>query len=311
VEKIRESARKVCVGSAFSTAQVVLQRRRSVIRITTGSKELDAILGGGVETGSLTEIFGEFRTGKTQLVHTMCVTCQLARESGGGAGKVIVVDTEGTFRPERVAEIATKRFHLDADEVLDNIRISRVFNVDDQVDANLAIAALLADDDAPTRLIIIDSVTNLWRQDYVGRGELSERQQRLNSYLADLKRICEEFNVAVILSNQVMANPDSSMVCVLGGWGVGRSFCTAMSLIPLLRAVRGRRLQEARGWTRDRARVDDARLLPQGQGGAAHRQGRRLAVAARARSHLLRHRGRRGRRRVVRVMHPNRATTKE
>jgi RecA/RadA recombinase len=212
VDKIRESARKLCVGSAFSTAQAVLQRRRAVIRITTGSKELDSILGGGIETGSLTEVFGEFRTGKTQLIHTMCVTCQLARESGGGAGKVIVVDTEGAFRPERVAEIASKRFGLDADEVLDNIRVARVFNVDDQVDSTLGVAALLADDDAPTRLVIVDSVTNLWRQDYSGRGELSERQQRLNSYLADLKRICEEFNVAVLLSNQVMANPDSSMV---------------------------------------------------------------------------------------------------
>lgn len=133
-------------------------------------------------------------------------------------------------RPERIASIAEKRFGLDPTAVLDNIRIARVFNVDDQVrdlvhlrsarlelkcmawqmDLNFAIAGMLAEEDEPTRLVIIDSIMNLFRTDYCGRGELAERQQRLNGYLSSLKKIAEEFGVAVVLTNQVVANPDST-----------------------------------------------------------------------------------------------------
>lgn len=113
-EKIKEVALKLdpTGGTAFITGTEAALRRRSVIKITTGSSALDAILGGGVETRSLTEVFGEFRTGKTQLSHTLAVTSQLPLEQGGGSGKVIWVDTEGTFRPERIREIA-ERYGMD------------------------------------------------------------------------------------------------------------------------------------------------------------------------------------------------------
>jgi RecA/RadA recombinase len=87
------------------------------VRITTGSPALDALLGGGIDSMAITEVFGEFRTGKTQLAHTLCVTCQLPRERGGGNGKVIYIDTEGTFRPERIYKIA-ERFGVDGEEAL-------------------------------------------------------------------------------------------------------------------------------------------------------------------------------------------------
>ena len=91
--------------------------------ITTGSSELDALLKGGIETGSITEIFGEFRTGKTQLCHTLCVTTQLPMEQGGAEGKAMYIDTEGTFRPERLMEIA-ERYGLNGQDVLDNVTAS-------------------------------------------------------------------------------------------------------------------------------------------------------------------------------------------
>lgn len=102
-----------------SYAALSVQKLRT--RITTGSKELDAILGGGVETGTITEVFGEGRSGKTQLAASLCVTTQLSKDHGGGEGKVIVLDTDNKFRLDRVGEIAEKRYGLSATEVLDNI----------------------------------------------------------------------------------------------------------------------------------------------------------------------------------------------
>lgn len=90
---------------------------------------MDQLLGGGVETGSITEMFGEFRTGKTQLCHTLAVTCQLPIAKGGGEGMAMYVDTEGTFRPERLIPIA-KRFGLDEQQVLDNVAYARAHNTD-------------------------------------------------------------------------------------------------------------------------------------------------------------------------------------
>jgi predicted ATP-dependent serine protease len=136
VEKIKEAARKLDVrGSMFKTGLEVKEKRKTVVKITTGSSALDKILGGGVETGSITELFGEFRTGKTQLSHTLCVTSQLSFEMNGGQGKVIYLDTEGNFRSERIESIAD-RFGLDPEQTLDNIIISRVFSHEEQMGKN-------------------------------------------------------------------------------------------------------------------------------------------------------------------------------
>jgi len=208
VEKVREAAAKMQGdGRKFKSGSDTLAARANIIKITTGSKELDAVIGGGVETSALTEIFGEFRTGKTQLCHTLAVTSQLGRDMGGGAGKVVVIDTEGSFRVERVAEIAEKRFGLDPAAVLDNISYARVHNHETQMSIVEHVAALIADDDEPTRLVILDSIMALFRVDFSGRGELADRQQKLNRHLADLKKLAEEFNVAILIVNQVTADP--------------------------------------------------------------------------------------------------------
>jgi meiotic recombination protein DMC1 len=208
VEKIREACRKLNPNaSIFRTGIEVKSKRKQVIRITTGSAAFDAILGGGVETGQITEVFGEFRSGKTQLCHNLCVSSQLSFASKGGQGKAIYIDTEGNFRPERIESIA-ERYGLDSDQTLENIIHCRVHTHNEQMDIVKPVAALLADpDQGPYRLLIIDSIISLFRVEFSGRGELSERQQKLGIHMSQLEKLAEEFNIVVIITNQVMADP--------------------------------------------------------------------------------------------------------
>lgn len=208
VEKIIAAASSLDSSFSFITGKECLNNRAKVIHITTGSTELDKLLGGGIESMAITEVFGEFRTGKTQLCHTLCVTSQLPINQGGGGGKVVFIDTEGTFRPERIPVIA-QRFGVDPDEVLGNILYARAFTHEQQMQLILTTAAQMAEDQY--RLLIIDSITALFRVDFSGRGELAERQQALGQMMAALIKIASEFNVAVFISNQVMASPDSAL----------------------------------------------------------------------------------------------------
>jgi len=191
----------------FTTATELNNKRQNIIKLTTGSKELDKLLGGGVESDSITEIFGEFRTGKTQLCHTMCVACQLPVELGGGAGKAMYIDTEGTFRPEKIGPIA-ERFGLNAPDVLDNISTARAMNSDHQEQLLVQAAAMMAE--SRYALVVVDSCTALFRTDFSGRGELSARQMKLAQFLRALTRIAAEFNVAVVITNQVVAQVDGA-----------------------------------------------------------------------------------------------------
>ena len=118
-DKLQLEASKL-IPMGFQTATDFAEERRDIVQITTGSSEFDKLLNGGIETGSITEIFGEFRTGKTQICHQLCVTCQLPLANGGGEGRALYIDTEGTFRPERLLAIA-ERYGLDGTDVLDNI----------------------------------------------------------------------------------------------------------------------------------------------------------------------------------------------
>lgn len=185
-------------------------RRQAVFKLSTGSAELDRLLGGGVQSMSITEAFGEFRTGKTQLSLTLCISCQLTGDSGG---KAAYIDTEGTFRPERLREIA-KRFDVDPDEALDNVAYARAFNSEHQMDLITLIAAKFAEEPGRYRLLVVDSIISLFRSDFSGRGDLGERQQRLNQMLARLTRISEEYNVAVFITNQMMADPSATITFV-------------------------------------------------------------------------------------------------
>ncbi|KAM0839130.1 hypothetical protein ACQ4PT_060509 [Festuca glaucescens] len=207
VDKICEAAEKL-LSQGFMTGSDLLIKRKSVVRITTGSQALDELLGGGIETLCITEAFGEFRSGKTQLAHTLCVSTQLPLHMHGGNGKVAYIDTEGTFRPERIVPIA-ERFGMDANAVLDNIIYARAYTYEHQYNLLLGLAAKMAEE--PFRLLIVDSVIALFRVDFSGRGELAERQQKLAQMLSRLTKIAEEFNVAVYITNQVIADPGGGM----------------------------------------------------------------------------------------------------
>lgn len=207
VTKLKELV-KTMVAMEFQTAADALEDRKALVSLTTGSVELDKLLEGGIETGSITEVFGEFRTGKTQLCHTLCITCQLSVNDGGAEGKAIYIDTEGTFRPARLQAIA-ERFGLDPVMALENVACARAHNSEHQMELLQVAAAIMSQD--RYALMVVDSATALFRTDYMGRGELSERQMQMAQFLRQLTRLAEEFGVAVLITNQVVANPGKTM----------------------------------------------------------------------------------------------------
>ncbi len=199
---------KLCqeqVGLTFSTADTLYTERLALDRITTGSDNLDELFGDGIETESITELFGEFRTGKTQIAHQLCVTVQLPKERGGLGANAAYIDTEGTFRPERIVEMA-ERFGLDPKQVLQNITVGRAYTSDHQVNLAKEIATLARGKNI--RLVVVDSLTSHFRAEYIGRGTLASRQQNLNQHIHFLLKLAEMHHVAVLVTNQVMSRPD-------------------------------------------------------------------------------------------------------
>ncbi|XP_024940944.1 meiotic recombination protein DMC1/LIM15 homolog [Cephus cinctus] len=209
VDKIKEACSKI-VHCGFMTACEVNDMRKRIFHVSTGSQELDKLLGGGIESMAITEVFGEFRTGKTQLSHTLCITVQMPGVGGYTGGKVIYIDTEHTFRPERLRAIAT-RFGLDEDAALDNILYARAYTSEHQQELLDYVAAKFHEEAGIFKLLIVDSVMALFRVDFSGRGELSERQQKLSQMMSRLQKISEEYNVAVFITNQMTADPGATM----------------------------------------------------------------------------------------------------
>lgn len=209
VDKIKEATTKL-LDAGFLTALEYSFKRKHVFRISTGSFELDKLLGGGIESMAITEVFGEFRTGKTQLSHTLCVTTQLPGANGYTGGKVVFVDTENTFRPDRLREIAD-RFNLDHSAMLDNVLYARAYTSEHQMELIDAVAAKFHEEPGVFKLLIVDSIMALFRVDFSGRGELADRQQKLAQMLSRLQKISEEYNVAVFVTNQMTADPGATM----------------------------------------------------------------------------------------------------
>jgi len=182
------------------------KKRQDVHYITTGSKALNDLLGGkGIESKAITEAYGAFGSGKTQLGLTLAVNVQLPKENGGSNGKAVYIDTEGTFRPERIRQIADS-IGANPEKVLKNILVARAFNSDHQMLLIDRIAEMVKEGE-PIKLVIIDSLTAHFRAEFSGRGQLADRQQRLNRYLHDLMKLAEKSNVAIYVTNQVMSNP--------------------------------------------------------------------------------------------------------
>jgi len=193
------------MGVGFETATEVFKRRQAIGRITTGSKTFDELLGGGLETQAITECYGAFGSGKSQLAHQLAVNVQLPKERGGLGGKAIFIDTEQTFRPSRIIDMATAK-GLDTDEVLKNIFMARAYNSDHQIVLVEKAEDIIKKENI--KIIIVDSLTASFRSDYTGRGELAPRQQKLNRHLHKLQRLADVYNIAVYITNQVMSRPD-------------------------------------------------------------------------------------------------------
>jgi DNA repair protein RadA len=230
-----QAAREEADIGGFESGAAVLERREQIGKLSWKIDEVDELLGGGVETQSITEVYGEFGAGKSQVTHQLAVNVQLPPEHGGLGGSAIFVDSEDTFRPERIddmvrglpdeaIEALLDQYEIDGEPggddtmealleaVLDQIHVAKAFNSNHQIllaEKAQELASESQDDEFPVRLLCVDSLTAHFRAEYVGRGELAERQQKLNRHLHDLMRIGDLNNTAVVVTNQVASNPDS------------------------------------------------------------------------------------------------------
>ena len=251
-KRIIKAARRKVEIAEFVTADKVLERRKNIGWIRTGSNQLDSLLGGGIEAQAVTEVFGEFGSGKTQLAHQLSVNVQLPPERGGLDGKAIYIDTENTFRPGRILNMA-EGLGLDPKEVLQKIFVARSINTDQQL--LMAEKAQSLIDKEGVRLLVVDTLTSLFRAEFVGRETLAERQQKLARHLLTLHRIADLKNVAVFVTNQVQARPDmffGDPTRPIGGHVLGHS---ATTRIYLRKSKGNRRI----------ARMVDSPELPEGE----------------------------------------------
>ena len=250
--KIIAAARKLADVGNYETGEEILNRRKNVLKLTTGSKNLDNLLGGGLETQTITEFFGEFGSGKTQIMHQIAVNATTPESDGGFNCDVLIIDTENTFRPERIVQMSRAK-NLDSDEVLKRIHVARAFNSHHQI--LLAEKASQMAKDFNIRLLIVDSLTSHFRSEYMGRGSLSERQQLLNRHMHDLLRFGMLQNAVIAVTNQVAARPDvffGDPTAPIGGNIVGH---TATFRIYLRKGKAGKRI----------ARLIDSPYLPEGE----------------------------------------------
>jgi len=196
----------------FKTGTEVFEARLLIKKLKTLVPEVDELLGGGFETQAISELYGEFGSGKSQIVHQLAVNVQLPEELGGLGGSVIYVDTENTFRPERIEQMVNglEIEGADPQEFLKNIHVARAQTSDHQmllIENSRELAEELKSQGTPVKLVVVDSLTGLFRSEYAGRGTLAERQQKLNRHMHDIFKLCDEYNAIGLVTNQVMSNP--------------------------------------------------------------------------------------------------------
>jgi DNA repair protein RadA len=194
------------IDKSFVTATKLYDKRKQEERISTGSKNLDNLFEGGIETRAVTEIYGEYGTGKTQICHTLCLMVQQKKSKNRLNHRALYIDTENTFRPERIVSIALAR-NLDPFKALENIIVGKAYNSAHQ--------ELIIEQTGPiidannVKLLIVDSAVAHYRSEFLGRATLSERQQRLNKFMHMLLRIAETYDIAILATNQIQSSPDA------------------------------------------------------------------------------------------------------
>jgi len=251
--KIIQAARRLADVGGFETGIELLERRKQIDYVTSASESFNELLGGrGFESQSITELFGEFGSGKTQVAHQLCVNVQLSKEQGGLDSHVFYIDTENTFRPDRIKQMC-EPFELDPEEVLDKIHVARAYNSNHQM--LLVEKAMELSKEYPSKLLIVDSLTSHFRAEFVGRGALADRQQKLNKHMHDLLKWADRNNGIVVVTNQVAAKPDAFFgdpTRAIGGHIVGH---TSTFRIYLRKSKGGKRI----------ARLIDSPHLPEGE----------------------------------------------
>ena len=221
--KVIKAARDT-MNMGFESGDEILEKRKNILKITTNSKTLNSLFGGGVESGAITECYGEFGSGKSSLAHQLAVNVQLTKEKGGAEGMAVWLDTESTFRPERIKQIAELN-GLDPEATLKNIKVARCFNSDHQMLLAEKIEDLIKEGNQ-VKLVILDSLMSHFRADFSGRGQLADRQQKLNKHMHTLQKLATNYNIVVYVTNQVMARPDvffGDPTVAVGGHIVGHN----------------------------------------------------------------------------------------
>jgi DNA repair protein RadA len=197
------AASRTSLDMGFESGEEFLQRRQKISRVSTGSKAFNTLLGGGLETGSITEIYSAYGGGKTQIAHILAVNVQKDIDDA----VVVFIDTESTFRPERIIQIA-QGAGLDPNKVLKNIKVARAYNSDHQMLLAEKVEDLIKKQNLNVKLVIVDSLTAHFRAEFIGRGTLADRQQKLNKHMHVLAKLADMHNLSVYVTNQVMAKPD-------------------------------------------------------------------------------------------------------
>jgi DNA repair protein RadA len=250
--KIIRGARSKAKIGGFEKGSALFEKRKKIGHLTSGSKTLNELLGGGFETQSIVELFGEFGSAKTQIAHQLCVTCQLPKDKGGLKSPAIFIDTENTFRPERIVQMS-EAYGLDSKKILDNIHVARAYNSNHQMLLMEKVNEMSKK--LKPGLLVVDSLTAHFRAEYVGRGALANRQQKLNQHMHELLRWSDLHNGVVCVTNQVSAKPDTFFgdpTRPIGGHIVGH---TATFRIYLRKSKGPKRI----------ARLIDSPHLPEGE----------------------------------------------
>ena len=216
----------------LQTAKDQLDQRMLLTHISTSCTPFDELLGGGIETGSLTEIAGKDGSGKTQVCHQLAVNTLMPVEAGGLDKNVLYIDTEGTFRPERIVQMAEATGVLPTEEVLERIFVKPAYTLEAQV---LTVDNLdkIAEENN-IGLLVIDSLIANLRVEYQGRGKLAERQQLLLRMMKQADTLSKKHGFAVVVTNQVMVKPNSigtfvgEIMIPLGGTTFGHKVTTRL-----------------------------------------------------------------------------------
>ena len=224
------------ISLSFVRADELMKMKANVRRLTTGSKAVDGLIGGGLESQTITEFYGEYGVGKSILCHQLAINVQLAFDKGGLEGGALYLDTEQTFRPEWIVRMA-KSAGLEPTDAAQRIIYSEAYNSDHQILLLEKADHIIKENNI--RLIIIDSLTSHFRSEYIGREMLAERQQRLNNHMHRLIRLARGFNAVAVVTNQVMSKPDQFFVNSVDAVGGHIVAHTSHTRVFLRRAANG------------------------------------------------------------------------